>query len=550
MSAPAQHLHFFIDDAALAPAPVRATLRATPTADGAVGVAQSALLLRLTTPASHGWAAEPQDDELARCTDEPTLVGLIALRLRESLREGTGQDARVRYGVIRAALERARARGEIWNPVLHTLLGAPRPGYKYGVASTWSEPQVARLAALLPDAPQLPSPAQWTAGAAGWMRRTPSDVVLDALAPYPIGPWQAVLAAAAAPVTPRLVAALGENHEALCALVTRPALSPADAAIVLESRLGPDPDAVLRAVADAARLPDLFELYHRVGQRFGRLPEATTARLLAAVAAGRAGPGGGAATVAEVLRAADPTTPPAELAGLLETPTDDAGIAFLGGHAAFMAAHQADWIARVTRPRPNGGGVPVTLAQRVLAINQPYYSRTEPLRHVVPSVLQLVAVEVSQPDALGRRNSEHLVRVIQHPSATPEVLRAVADQSDLDPVRRALAESPVARQVPEIRAMLLRARRTEIVEPLLRTATPTEFPALWTRLLREAPDRALDLLERGDLPPGARPARASLAGALAGASRETRLRILRLMPLVGPSAPAILSSPAPSGRTP
>jgi len=116
------------------------------------------------------------------------------------------------------------------------------------------------------------------------------------------------------------------------------------------------------------------------------------------------------------------------------------------------------------------------------------------MRVLTSQVLTGVGVSNTTPDL------QLIQRLIGHPSATIETWTQVALTSDAPQVRLALAQHPHARRVPEVRSILLRQRRTEVLEELMRDASEVEFLLLWKRLASVAPSRALDLLQLKALP--------------------------------------------------
>lgn len=98
-------------------------------------------------------------------------------------------------------------------------------------------------------------------------------------------------------------------------------------------------------------------------------------------------------------------------------------------------------------------------------------------------------------------NNDRVRFLINHEAAGPRLWKKIAEDNSRPLVRTALAESGRARQVPEVRDILLSSNASDVMAKLAMDGNPGEARALIERLLEKDDVRAFDLLR--EAPPEA-----------------------------------------------
>jgi hypothetical protein len=136
-----------------------------------------------------------------------------------------------------------------------------------------------------------------------------------------------------------------------------------------------------------------------------------------------------------------------------------------------------------------------------------------------------------------------------HGAGAALAARLVVEQARVQGVREALAQNPVARRAPAVRAVLKRSSSVSVLEALCADAAPAEFRTLLRRLGRQAESRQVARVLREASPEQRGALRAEdLAQLLASPDAELRLAAVAALSARpgGLAAPAVAVEPADS----
>jgi hypothetical protein len=136
-------------------------------------------------------------------------------------------------------------------------------------------------------------------------------------------------------------------------------------------------------------------------------------------------------------------------------------------------------------------------------------------------------------------DSAGLIRIAEHPNATPALWVRIARGSLGDRVHLHMAGEARFRDHPELRPLLLASPHPRALALLLASATAEEWPSLFRSLAEKDPKVALGILESAARPANARLQKADLLPLMRSDSQEVRLGAIRHLAALEPSAPDV-----------
>jgi len=470
--------------------------------------------------------------------------------------------ASLRVDVLRALTTQASSRQEIWTPVLSVITHWETGDLRSHYGAT-TQQQV-----FWPIASQggTGSVEAWLDQAQKWIRSKGTEYVLKTLAESGLSlePWTKVLAQHAPTMTPNLVRLLELHPYHYPELLARTDFAAQDWHILLETHLRTLGTGSSTAPTPGTSLDGLFywRYQHLAGHSSGRHSPQEIQRRALSAAGGMSSSlrlrleqaiQSAAApttkdpypTLAEVLLAEDQTTPPERFATWIDSQPDYGTklhyARLLSGHHAYAMQSEVMLTSLLLDPAASGVVAPVPVKNqyshnplgehgelyRTKLIQQALQTQAMP-----ESILRKIAEVAIQPEPHNRqRNADLIIRVIESAAATPVIWAFIAANVDMLPVRVALASHPQAAKVTEVRAVLLRQRKADVLRPLMATASQEEFLLIWKRMVEGDPAAALTLLESGGLPYAV--PRTGIAPILKSGDKELILRATKIMSALG-----------------
>lgn len=168
-----------------------------------------------------------------------------------------------------------------------------------------------------------------------------------------------------------------------------------------------------------------------------------------------------------------------------------------------------------------------------------HLGRTGYARTPIPSPEVLTRI-LGQEDL----HEESVAQLVQVPTITLPMLRAIARERTEPEVRAALAQVDEARKDPEIREQILASRSPRVADVFIEHATPDEFPKAFRVLAQYEPEAAADALAR--VPDGAELSPDDLRNLLESEHQATRLAAIQFLGRMRDDEPALGE---PEGRS-
>lgn len=485
-------------------------------------------------------------ETLLSVEDEETVLSFLASPAADWIvmhRRDAGANL-VRSQLLERLRAHATRRGEIWNPLLDIAINLPLNRFAHGYSRSQEHLR------LWPASSDLLSPAdsieEWIGQARPLIRAIGPDALLEALAAANVtslAHWAPFFARYTPTVTANVVALFERHREAYRILLERDDLSPLDwQQLVLEilSARG----RTLQRDAKARELPPLqtFLTSARLRSNHGRRDEVADQTTLEAVIQHGIKHGGGlppavSAMALDILStrtpligtasqalwvlAQDQTTPverlEPELGRSVEGLDYDRRLEraqILMSHHPLVEQHLTYFRTVLFDPKACG----VTTKESEGSHRNPFREEGEygfrtltrgvytASRQPHPALIADVAKRLleARPPRSGykpERALDWIAELVNHPGATPETWQIIAEGCDHLDVRLTLAKHPRASQVEGVRSVLLRQRRTDILNALLSHPMPREeFLLICKRLVATDPEALLGKMERAELP--------------------------------------------------
>lgn len=489
-------------------------------------------------------------DTLLSVGDEETVLSFLASPAADWIVHHRRDDTAtlVRSQLLVRLRSHAATRGEIWNPLIDAAINLPLTRFAQGYSRSHEQLRLWSAAAA------TVSPTDPTESVEGWIQQAlpvllaaGPDALLDALAAAHVtslAQWAPFFARHTPVVTPKVTALLERHREAYSVLLERDDLPPQQWQHLVTEVLTSRGRAQQRRASTPHDRPPLhtFLTSARIRSHHGRRDEVadqttpdaviqhaikhgngvpTEVRTTALEILSARSPLVGTASQALWVLAQDPHTPAEQLEPELGKSAQ--GIDYdrrlerayvLMGHHPLVEQHLEYFRTVLFDPRAAGASTtePASSHRNPFREEGEYGHRTltrgayTGSRQPHPALIAEVATRLleARPPRTGQkpeRPIEWLADLVDHPGATPETWQILAEGCDHLDVRLALAKHPRASQIDGVRSVLLRQRRSDILNALLSHPMPREeFLLICKRYVATEPEGLLAKMERGELP--------------------------------------------------